>query len=524
MITCHWHHARFDAASGCTFDLFADDVPSYDVEVAGGEVLVAPHPRGGDVKARATRRLREALAMNISLISAKSILALRGAGLPDADLVREVALYGTRNRDGWASGLTILTALANLAPSLSEETAYLALYLGTRRVAADCNGQPPRRERQPLDSGDIPPARLDEWMRHWTTVRHRDGAERTLRTAIQNGATPRELGELVFGAAVQRLYADGGHTFDFCNKAFELLDLIGWEHAAEVLPDVIGGMVAARGGEESDAWYHPIDLVALTRAATGRLPAALAAGAKKTWNGEAALAEALLGDDPAAVIDAIPAAVEAGAKPEQLGKALAYAAALRIARFGTANEIGDWIAALHSFTYCNALHQALKRCPSPALLPGVIHGAVSVYLNRFLNVPPAKLPGEEEHHPLDAEPRDADALLTGFLDLLDTQQQVGRGARLIARYVDLGHPLEPLLDTLVRAVVREDADFHTFQMVEAGLRQYRQWGKSVEGRNILVAVARYLAAHSPTQRAQHQTARIALRLHRGEDVYEASGA
>ena len=27
-LTCHWHHARFDLASGCTFDLWADDVPT----------------------------------------------------------------------------------------------------------------------------------------------------------------------------------------------------------------------------------------------------------------------------------------------------------------------------------------------------------------------------------------------------------------------------------------------------------------------------------------------------------------
>jgi nitrite reductase/ring-hydroxylating ferredoxin subunit len=27
ILTCHWHHARFDLASGCTFDLWADDVP-----------------------------------------------------------------------------------------------------------------------------------------------------------------------------------------------------------------------------------------------------------------------------------------------------------------------------------------------------------------------------------------------------------------------------------------------------------------------------------------------------------------
>jgi hypothetical protein len=40
-----------------------------------------------------------------------------------------------------------------------------------------------------------------------------------------------------------------------------------------------------------------------------------------------------------------------------------------------------------------------------------------------------------------------------------------------------------------------------------------------EGEHILVAVARFLAAHSPTQRAQLQTAEVALRLPpRGEPV------
>jgi hypothetical protein len=36
-----------------------------------------------------------------------------------------------------------------------------------------------------------------------------------------------------------------------------------------------------------------------------------------------------------------------------------------------------------------------------------------------------------------------------------------------------------------------------------------------------VAAARYLAAHAPTQRQLLQTLGIALRLHRGEPVYEA---
>ena len=47
-------------------------------------------------------------------------------------------------------------------------------------------------------------------------------------------------------AGTERIYADGGHVLDFVNKAMECLDLIGWEHAAAVLPSLIGPMVAAR--------------------------------------------------------------------------------------------------------------------------------------------------------------------------------------------------------------------------------------------------------------------------------------
>ena len=80
-------------------------------------------------------------------------------------------------------------------------------------------------------------------------VRHREAAERTLLTAIAASTPPAALADLLLAAATDRAFADGGHSLDFINKAFECLDLIGWEHAAAVLPTVVGHMVAgARGG------------------------------------------------------------------------------------------------------------------------------------------------------------------------------------------------------------------------------------------------------------------------------------
>jgi nitrite reductase/ring-hydroxylating ferredoxin subunit len=519
ILTCHWHHARFDLCSGCAFDLWADDIPAYDVEVRDGTVYVAALPRQANRREHHLRRLCEGMEQGISLIQAKALIALLRAGADHRDVVRTVALYGLRNRDDWASGLTILTAMANLVPKLEEETAYLALYQGTRRVAADCAEQPPRREVRPLETDDLSLPTLKRWLRYWTMVRHRDGAERTLLTAIHNGVPPFELADPLFSAATDRPYADTGHLLDFCNKAFEVLDLIGWEHAATVLPAVLGELVSARGGEETDAWRHPVDLIPVLRRAEAALPGLLEEGKNQPWQDVAApLGRSLLGEDPLAILEALQQAIRRGARPEQLSQALAYAAALRIARFGTVNEFGDWITALHTFTYCNALHQAVKRCPSPELMRGVLHGAVAVYMDRFLNVPPVRLPGEGGT--LDGEPRDPTALRQSFLDLLDQRDQVDEAARVVARYLRLGHPVGPLLDTLTRAVVREDAGFHTFQMVEAGVRQYEEWQGKPEGEHILIAVARFLAAHAPTQRAQLQTADIALRLHRGDNLYE----
>jgi len=46
-------------------------------------------------------------------------------------------------------------------------------------------------------------------------------------------------------------------------------------------------------------------------------------------------------------------------------------------------------------------------------------------------------------------------------------------------------------------------------MIEAAVRQVTSRGTSGEAIHILIAAARYLAAHAPTMRAQSQTFRIA---------------
>jgi hypothetical protein len=367
--------------------------------VRNGEVWVATTFAHSDSAAHWHQRLADGLAHNLGLVIAKAVHGQLAAGVPVADIVQQVALFGAQNRDGWGVGLTILTALANLLPMLPEDDAYLALFHGARRVAADCEGEAPRREREPLGSRPEPAA-LKRSLCLWTNVRHREAAERTLLTAIAAGLSPAVLAEALFSAATERAFADTGHSLDFINKAFECLDLIGWEHASALLPTIVAQMVSARGAEESTAWRQPVDLVALCDESASQMAQLFAAGRNlQGWSNHAALAREVLGNDPEEIIDALKAAIRAGAAPADLGQSLAYGAALRVARFGNANEHADWETAHHVFTHANALHQILRRIGAVGVdddvtaVRGIMHGAMALYLARYLNVPPAPIPG-----------------------------------------------------------------------------------------------------------------------------------
>jgi hypothetical protein len=206
--------------------------------------------------------------------------------------------------------------------------------------------------------------------------------------------------------------------------------------------------------------------------------------------------------------------VAEGASSSGLASAVAHAAALRIARFHTSNEFSDWDTALHTLSFAHAVHKGLERAPSPELTRGVFDAAMSVYLDRFLNVPATRLPSPDDR--VD-EPND---ILKELPTLLDRQQQVNRAGDAVGRYLNSGGDPNRLVSTIGGLLLREDRDFHTIQTAEACITEFRRSRATEAGVHLMVAAARYLAAHSPTVRAQGQTYQIAVRLFRGETLYE----
>ena len=141
------------------------------------------------------------------------------------------------------------------------------------------------------------------------------------------------------------------------------------------------------------------------------------------------------------------------------------------------------------------------------------HGALRIYLDRFLNVPAARLPG--------VAPTGEAADLSDLQHCWDQEGRVDEAGTIIYRYLSAGGDPAQAIAALGHALLTEDAEFHWFQTYEAAVRQFHAWPTgSEEGALILAGTARFLAAHTPTRRELSQVVRIATRLGRGEALFE----
>jgi nitrite reductase/ring-hydroxylating ferredoxin subunit len=522
IITCDWHYARFDLMSGGTFDPWADDLPAFPVQIQDNEVWIdlATH---ADPFTHLCQRLQDGLEQGISLVISKSVIGLLHQGNHATEAFRMGLDFGVRYRQsGWDTGLTIHTCMMNLLPYLDAEDKPRAIYHGLAAIARDTSNQPPRFPIQPLPHSDNPEKipLLQNWFRQFVEVRDAEGAERCLASAIRAGASQTQLAQMLFTVVTEHRYVDIGHPLDFTNKALEALDATGWQNAEPILTSLVSSYTTATRMEESRSWRSPVDLAAILQQAFEELPAALAAGKNQQgiWDDRDRLIPILLGDNAQAIADSLLIALRQGCSEVELAEIVTYTAALRIAQFSTNNDFNDWDSAHHTFTFANAVHQGMKRVAFAELLRGVFDAAMSIYLDRFLNVPPTRLPKPDKTVENPAE------LLAELPELLDRQQQVNRVGELVGSYLYSGGNSELLLAMLGKMLLREDRQFHVIQEIEAAFRQYSQLGNSPAGINVLVAASRYLAAHTPTMRSQEQTYQMADRLDRGDRLFEDKGS
>jgi nitrite reductase/ring-hydroxylating ferredoxin subunit len=553
ILTCHWHHARFDLNNGGTFDQWAGDVRSFPVEIRNKNevwVDVSSMPSRG-LDSYYEMLLQNGLSRNIQLIIAKAVIAIFGQNQigndRDSGMVKAFCIgldFGTHyKKSGWGQGLTILTCMINIMPYLDTDDKPHALYHGLCAVAQDCVDMPPRFDVSPLPEPWPDLATLKRRFRQFIESRDAQAAERCVTTAVRLGANSQQMADMFFAAATDHRFLDVGHTLDFTNKALEALDKLEWENKSLVefvLTSLVPGYATAERMEESSSWRHPIDLATILENSFKELPVVLDKGKsvratiqreqktedkqpKQRWSidnpDRDALVAVLLGGDPQLIVNALLEELRQGVTEEELARIVCHAAALRITQFHTRNEFSDWDAALHTFTFSNAVHQGLRRFPTMELLRGVFDAAMRIYLNRFLNIPPARIPKKSIYDKV----IDPDTVLRALPELLDKQQRINEIGELVSDYLYEGKRIDQLTSMLGKLLLREDRNFHSIQMLEGAYRQYSLLdddGNNTARVNILLAASRYLAAHSPTMRSQDRTYQIANQLHHGEQLFE----
>jgi len=331
--------------------------------------------------------------------------------------------------------------------------------------------------------------------------------------------TDEQLAEMMLIAVTDHFYLDGGHTFDFHNKAFEALQFMEKDKKDQVLASLVPLLRNPTRSEELHQWQAPINLVAPLHEAFEKLSKLSSVDYRPLSEvEEEQVFGQLLSDDPLETTALLTRVLMNGGHPAHVAQIVALAAAERIVRFHLQNDFGDWIAVLHTFTYAHAVHERLVHSTHPLLIRAIYHGAMRIYLDRFLNVPAAS-------RPKDVMPVDP-ARPEKLLEIMDKRQNVNEAAAWVIGYLHNQGSPQQLINQLGHALLREDADFHSFQMYEAAVVEYDYWDARTDSfaerarETLLIAATRFLAAHAPTARELSHTARIASRLYRGEILFE----
>ena len=171
LLTCHWHHARFDLARA------ARSIPSpttsapIGVEIRDGDVVVlaGTTPTGA---AHLYRRLEEGLEQGITLVIAKAVLGLLEARrrCRATSSAAGVELRHEYRASGWGPGLTVLVAMANVLAVLDPADRALALVHGLAFVSSD-TGAARRASPSGRSTRRCPLERLTAWYRRFIDTR-----------------------------------------------------------------------------------------------------------------------------------------------------------------------------------------------------------------------------------------------------------------------------------------------------------------------------------------------------------------
>jgi len=487
VLTCAWHNWKFRLTDGkCLFG--GESIRTYPVSIRDGWVYVdVTDPAPEEIAPELFASLLEAMNDVDTGRLARDTMRLNAIGMPLTEVVRTGVTYGaTRAEYGWNHSLATLADCLTMASAFDGPLSTLPVIQGLATMSRTEVRRPPRPQPDPADvareygsaAGGLAafPALIDD--------ERGDEAEALLRGLLAAGASPEEVRH-AFLTAITDHFLGYGHPMIYCQKAFELLDRIGWCEADTVLAPLVP---AITWSTRYDRLPYMRRFLRAWRAADLADPAPVAsapAGPDTPGTVNPGLQPVLLDGMPEDAVAGVLNAVRDGVPVPRIIDVIASVAAARLGRFDIDSDTDDtkdvgWLDVTHTLTYVNALRWAWSADPGPAVLRGVLHAAWFVqWTSRF----------DAATRPAPVAPfagSDADAVLRAI-----RKRDPDQAVALIKGY---DGPPAPLRTALTQAAAEDNSTAsimvaHAVKTTSAAIAESRHAGPAP-----LAAAARFLAA------------------------------
>jgi nitrite reductase/ring-hydroxylating ferredoxin subunit len=489
VLTCAWHNWKFRLTDGdCLFG--GEKIRTYPVSIRDGWVYVdVTDPAPEEIAPELFASLLDAMGDMDTGRLARDTMRLRAIGMPLTEVVRAGVTYGaTRAEYGWNHSLATLADCLRMTSAFQGPLSTLPVIQGLATVSRTEVRRPPRPQPDPADVvreyGSVAaglaafPALIDD--------ERGDEAEALLRGLLVAGVSPGKIRH-AFLRAITDHFLGYGHPMIYCQKAFDLLDRIGWSEADMVLAPLVPAIAWStrydrlpymrrflRAWREADL-ADPVPVVPAPADPDAPAPATVSARLRRV----------LLDGMPEDAVAGVMGAVRGGVPVPQIIDVIASVAAARLGRFDIDSDTDDtkdvgWLDVTHTLTYVNALRWAWSADPGPTILRGVLHAAWFVQWT-------SKFDAQGQPAPVAPHPgADADAVLTAI-----RKRDPDQAVALVKGY---DGPAGPLETALTQAAAEDNSTAsimvaHAVKTMTAAIAESRTGGRAP-----LAAAARFLAA------------------------------
>jgi len=310
LLTCAWHNWKFRVTDGaCVQGEEGVAVHAVDVDSVGDVRVTINRPDPEVVRQRTRVSLRSGIERDYTGQVSRDVVRLLQASENPGELIWEAIAYGApRAEFGWGHSVASATDCLSMVELYEGDHRALPIVQGIAGIAES------ERDRR-VNVLPTPAATADATAAAFRTAVEGEDIERAqalLLAAIERGDEATALRPWFTNVVSDHLLSYG-HGAIYTQKAFELLEMIGWDRSATVLPHLVPTLVY--GTREDKLPYMRPFMKALSGfdlAMLAELPA------EPGWVDDGVLRNTLLGPDRGATPVAIVAAMRDDWPPRRL--------------------------------------------------------------------------------------------------------------------------------------------------------------------------------------------------------------